>query len=194
MIPFYIKLTIERPPEASLRAWRRITKQAHAEQGKYWHANFLPLHFRRDSATRYKHQKRTAGYLKRKFKAARKGKVRYAGYVDNVYSGRMEEMLKSIGQVRAYPTRVRVTMTGPRYMTMRRFAGDRDRAVREGWKYGKAKTAFRNSGRGSGLQPDKPKELTAVTDEEEKKLSEVLHNTVLAGLEKVRSPKTIAFR
>lgn len=182
-------LWMDQPPEMSARQWRKITKAALTEMGAKWHKEYLPRHFTRNAPAMYGHQKRSEGYLKRKRRAASKAgvrhmgavvRVKYGGMIDNVFSGEMERRVKALAAVRATPTRVTVKMTGPRYMTMRRFAGNRDRAVREGWTYGRGQR-FRNKGRGSGLQPDKAREITTLTERENAELVGYMNSRVTAG-------------
>ena len=105
----------------SKRAWTRAMKAAHEHLGAYWHKFMLPRHFRTDAREKYNHEPRTFAYLRRKegLGYRKSGKVKYAGKIDNVYSGLMEETLKGQGTVRAFPSRVTINMQGPRYITMR---------------------------------------------------------------------------
>ena len=140
-------ITEDRPPDVSLRAWRReIVKPTNEDIGDYWHEKIFPRHFKPGAAQKYKHSKRTPGYLKKKEALARRGIVkRVSGQIqDNVFTGRMRADLKRSRIVRGYPTRVTIKMMGPRYVTMRVYKSN---------------------------QPDKAAELSYITADEEKELA-----------------------
>ena len=165
MIRIQTKLLEERPPEATIREWRTIGRESHAEMGAYWHKHFLPLHFEMGANVRqkYKHKPRSGAYLKQKRRLAERGKVKKAGLVDNVFSGDMETLLKTLATIRGFPSRVTITMYGPRYITMRPHESN---------------------------QPDKAAEITTVTAAEQKKLASVLGKAVTVRLRKLKKPKT----
>lgn len=159
----------------SERQWNKAKLGAHDAIGKKWHSEMLPSHFHKGAPEKYGHAKRSSSYLKRKRIMAAKqkrlpggGTVQRGGQIDNVYSGDMERSLKRVGVIRAYPSRATVTMSGPRYMTMRVFEGNRADAVTKGWTYGKGKTFSQRAGK----QPDKVKEITTTTEQERKILAE----------------------
>lgn len=137
----------------SRRAYTRAMTKAHEEVGKEWHTNMLPQHFTKEAAGKYKHKKRGTKYLKWKRKKwesrrpLKNGKyVKQGGEVDNVLSGDMKEMLMRVGVIRAFPTRTTVSMTGPRYVTMRNYKMN---------------------------QPDKGQEIETTTREERERLADV---------------------
>jgi hypothetical protein len=158
-----IKSTVTVDKFASKRAWQRGMRQAHAEQGEYWHTKILPKHFEPGAGAKYGHKPRSDKYQRRKKKLAAAGKVKYGGMVDNVATGRMETMLKGMGVFRAFPTRVTVYMTGPRYITMRPYETN---------------------------QPDKAKEITALTAQEISDLENVLEIAARGYLTKYGEKKT----
>lgn len=180
-------LFMDQPPEMSARQWRQITKAALEKLAAKWHKDILPQHFTRAAPQKYRHQPRTAGYLKRKRRAAGRAgvrhmgqivRVKYGGLIDNVFTGELERRVKQLAAIRATPTRVTLKLTGPRYMTMRRFAGNKAEAVAKGWTYGRGKK-FKATGKGSGLQPDKAREITTVTEQELVLLTSFLNRSVL---------------
>ena len=167
MIPIKIAVTVEWPFDgsrggASIRAWKRIMTKAHSEQGDYWHSKILPRSFTRSARARRKHKQRTGKYLKFKQAMARRGArlrgggtVQKSGRVDNVFSGEMAQRLQAVGTVRAFPSRVSISMTGPRYITMRPFKSN---------------------------QPDKAAEITSVTSDEASKLARIMEVSIAKQL------------
>lgn len=150
----HIRPHIDASQFVSVRQFRAASTKAHSKMGEYWHSELLPKHFHRDAKTKYGHKPRSTKYLARKKGLAASqrqlkqgGTVQRGGEVDNVFTGFMERMLKGVGVVRAYPTRVSVNMTGPRYVTMRVFQSN---------------------------QPDKFKEISTTTEQERVMLAEVV--------------------
>lgn len=157
----------ERPLDVALRAWRRdILKPMHQDIGDYWHDKIFPRHFKPGAAQKYKHAGRTQGYLEKKEKLARRGVVkRVSGQLqDNVFTGRMRADLQRSRIVRGYPTRTTVTMMGPRYVTMRVHKSN---------------------------QPDKARELTTVTSDEETELARYGAERMQHYLDNYRSGKRV---
>lgn len=193
-------LRFEQPPEVSQRAWKRIMREALHAMAMKWHQEILPKHFTREAPQRYGHQARSSKYLRKKHMAARWGEKRgptrvyakYGGNIDNVFSGELEQRVKALAAIRATATKVTLKMTGPRYMTMRRFMGDRERAVAEGWTYGKGVRFRPRRLEAPGLQPDKVKEITTVVQEENRSLIEFLNDRVVTNFNTWRSPRSIA--
>jgi hypothetical protein len=167
------------------RRWKEWMRQAFAETALFWFENLLPLHFKINSKERYNHKPRSAKYLRAKRRAAARGKVKYGGNVDNVYTGAMEELLRSACAIRAYPTRAVVRMAGPRYMTMTPFTGDRSK----GFKYGKNRS--QTISRTAGQQPDKVAELTTVTTDELQVMSNIFANSLTRQFNELRDTQTI---
>ena len=153
----------ERPPEASVRAWDGICRAANQEMGTLWHTQMLAPHFTPQAKGIYHHQPRSRGYLLRKQRMAAAGKALEGGLVDNLLTGLMRSSLEAAGLVRAVPTRVIVTMIGPRYCTMRPYK--------------------------SG-QPDKAKEITTITDAEEKRLAKAAEAVITQKMNALKEPKT----
>jgi len=190
-----VKILQTRPLDIPRDVWRNILRRGHQKVGQVWHEEILPEHFTERAKFKYRHQQRRPGYRKRKMAAAAAGRgisrqnntpVILGGQVDNVATGYMMGELKRQRTVRAFPTRVTITMFGPRYMSMRTFTGDAKRAIAEGWTYGKGK----KFSRWSGNQPDKRKEITTTTIEERKRLSQVLVDSVTEDLAAYRAPTT----
>lgn len=176
MISIHVSVKTKSGDFIDQKAYKRAQVKAHDAMGKHWHTEQLSSHFKRNAAQQYQHAPRSKGYLKRKkiyaakqVKLPQGGTVQRGGEVDNVYSGSMEKMLQRVGVIRAAQTKVSVNMQGPRYMTMQVFDGDRQRAIREGWKYGRGKSFSQRAGR----QPDKLKEISTTTRNEREELAEI---------------------
>jgi hypothetical protein len=163
MIPARILLTEERPPDVAARAFREMLRAANAAAGRSWHRSALPDHFEPQAHYKYNHKPRSQKWLRRKRRLAAVGRAERGGRVDNVYSGTLERMVRSWAQVRAFPTRATVTMTGPRYVTM------------------KPRSASR---------PHIAAELTTVTRDESESLAFAAELTLGRELDQYRAPRT----
>lgn len=190
-----VKIVSTRPLDIPRKVWSEILKRANAEVGEVWHKEILPEHFKQGARAKYRHRLRRLRYDKRKVQqTGRRWSNQNPGIVagpqptDNMLTGYMRKELDRQRTVKAYPTRVTITMYGPQYMTMKTFTGDVGRAVKEGWTYGKGKTF---SKRFSGHQPDKRKEITTVTEAEKKRLALVLSESVAQQIAAYRAPTTI---
>lgn len=162
-IVYQLQMLEQRPPEASIRAWRGITRAAYEEAGAHWHREILPRHFTPDAKGRYRHQERTRKYLIRKLRLASIGKVEGGGLIDNVFTGQMRRLLLGVGVVRAFPSRFSITMPGPRYVAMKPFKSN---------------------------QPNKAAEIITVTPDEDREISQIVGRSVTAGLARLREPQT----
>lgn len=185
-----VQVTIreDRPMDVAKRRWNEWCRAAYLKMAKWWYDNILPLHFTKQAPTRYSHKPRSAKYLRHKRKKAAQGKVKYGGLIDNVYTGAMEEMLRSVAEIRAYPTRAVLSMTGPRYMTMTPFTGDRSK----GYRYGKNRSQVIS--KTAGQQPDKVAEITRVTADEAQILSNILTRAIVDQMEQYKSPRTTVIK
>ena len=175
------KLTLDQPPEIGKRAWNECTREGNREMAIKWHKDMLPDHFTRGAPAKYKHKTRSPIYLKKKRKSR---KALYGGNIDNVFTGDMERQLKKMATVRTFPSRVTLTMTGPRYMTMRVFAGDRSK----GYRYGKNRE--RTISRTAGQQPDKVAEVTTITPEQDALLVKANQDATLRRYGEWKQPRT----
>lgn len=167
-IPILTRIHVDRPPDVALRVWsREIMPKAHADQGEYWVREFLPLHFQRGNADRYGFQARSARYRVMKSKLAARGRAKEGGQVDLVLTGATRDAITRIVSIRGFPTRTTIAMQGPRYVTFRPFRP------------------------GGSTQPDKPAEITAVTNDEQHTLAQVLGDSAVERLDAFRAPKTL---
>lgn len=171
---FKVSLTVTKPPDIGKRKWEQCTKAGHLAQALHWQKTFLPRHFTPEASVRYNHQRRKEKYRKRKERAGASGRrvrhegrlvqIQRGGLVDNVYSGDLERMMRNPGTIRPFPNRATLTMSGPRYITMRPYK--------------------------SG-QPNKAKELTARSTDENDALTEILRFETHKRYAAWKQPKTV---
>lgn len=172
MILIKTTITEERPFDVTVRAWPKMKTLAMQRAGDHWHARMFPKHFEYSAKTRYNHQPRKRGYLIRKQRLAALGRpdrqgggvVLAPGNVDNVLTGRMKQSLMATVKIRAFPTRATVIMTGPKYALMRPYKSS---------------------------QPNKGKELTTVTAEEQQKLETLLGDTMEKLVKNFRARRVV---
>lgn len=194
MIPpiSHIRLTLDQPPDVSKRAWRRVKKEAHFEQGMHWHQRMLPLHFRAGARRRYGYDPRSAAYERRKNRLHARGRIAGRGGADLVYSGESRRTLRQSRVVTSTPSKARITMLAPAYFKTRFLKQDvRDPETGE---------ILRNKQTGQLLrarftaQPDKISETVRTTGDERRELSTLLHREALDRLAKVRAKTTKVIR
>lgn len=174
------------------RKFADARKKALHEVGEKWSAEILPLHFRADASTRYRYQKRTPAYLKRK---RRENK----GEDPNVYTGQMrDKMTAARPSYRVNRNGITLTWRGlPRHTfitsTYEFVANDRrwDDAFLESLKKtGNYKAVEgimkwrRDNPQGAGgrvkliKRPDKPAELTTVNREDANRMAKWARETI----------------
>jgi hypothetical protein len=149
-------LTVYEGVDLGPRQLGKYTKAAHQEIGYRWQIDMLPRHFTSAARSIYRHKPRSRKYEQRKRQLAGRGLVQEGGNVDLVFTGLTKRLMRQRHQVQAFPSRVTIKMLGPSYLRMRPNKSN---------------------------QPDKAKEITTVTAEEEKKLtaigSETFHRAML---------------
>lgn len=117
-LPILTTVTIEPPIKASKRAIKEATREGHRKQGETWFREMLKDHFIPSARQRFHHKPRKRTWIKRKIKAAQRGEAIKGGLVDNVFTGLMERLLTSHRSIKAFPTRVTITLFGPSYIRM----------------------------------------------------------------------------
>ena len=179
MIQFGVKWRDQRPVSVSIRKWNEYGRKAHQAMAEHWYGVLLPRHFQPDAKEKYKHQQRTEKYLARKRKAAARGTIpAHHANTDNVYKGRMRRMLlKGSKSVKIFPSRFTVTVTGPRYISMKVLRGDRKALAAKGATYGKGRKKKKISAT-AGKQPDKRAEILRDTDQERSELFRIGEKTL----------------
>jgi hypothetical protein len=105
---------------ATERDRREVLRAAWADCGTEWHKKYLPRHFRRGAEARYGYRRRTAAYLKRKVREARRGRAVEGGVIPLVFTGLLRRTLTSSATIRGYPSRFSVQMTSLTYAPQRR--------------------------------------------------------------------------
>jgi hypothetical protein len=170
MILLKAKLTERKPIDVVRDAWRIITRGAYMAVGWYWVHNYLAGHFEPGAAEKYRYQFRSRAYRRRKDRAFAAGRPMTKGGAPviagsnqpNVLTGYMRREMTRNVVVRGFPTRATVILYGPSYLTTRFF---------------------------KKAQPDKPKEITTVTDSERRELSKVLENELKSRIESYRATR-----
>lgn len=160
----YIRCKLRRPPWLSRRKFREVTREAHRDMARAWHRHMLPAHFEQpaEGGGPYGYQRRTERHVayKRKIRRAQY-RAPGAGRHALVFSGlTRKKVLGARPQIRAFPTRARITMPAPSYVTMipRRAA-----------------------------MPAMGREIVAVTQSERRTLQKGFKKSVERGIERARS-------
>lgn len=120
MIPYFIDITSDPDIPTLARRVPDIMKYAFTATAAHWHDKMLPGHFEPKAKRKYRYQPRRRKYQHRKKAfAQRDKKIRKGGGAPIVYSGLTESLAESRGVIRAFPTRVRLRMPSPRWVTPR---------------------------------------------------------------------------
>ena len=126
MYNVHITLRIPKPPYISVRKFREIMKRNHARLARGWHQHMLPQHFTQPAAGggKYGYAMRDPKYVAAKRELAqrqRRGKPRVVdgGRFALVKSGDTRRQAMLAPEVKAYPTRARLTLFVPIYASMR---------------------------------------------------------------------------
>jgi hypothetical protein len=127
VIPIFVQTVNEEHPELSRRQLTTVLRAMHQVMGDEWAQNLLPEHFRPSAFRAFGYQPRTVKYNAVKMRMFRYGltdkrsgrKVIAGPDTPLVYTGRLREEVLASANVRAFPTRVRITMSGPVYFTLR---------------------------------------------------------------------------
>lgn len=157
-----IKLTETRPPDVSIRNWRKITKAAHEAEGRHFVERFLPGHFRSGAASKYGYRPRKPRTVQRKQALAKLGKVEGRGQIPLLWSGLFRSAMLGHRLLRGYPTRVRIDFNAPRYAPARQR---------------------------TSKQPHLSDEALRVTPGERQELGDLLGRRVFAGLAAVKTKR-----
>lgn len=118
---YIVRITNERPPDASIRAWRTISKHGFLEIGLYWDRYCKMRHFEVGASARYGYQQRSAKYeaRKRRMAAMAVPTVSRSAASPLIYSGASRRAIASAQVPHAYPSRVTINMATPSYFAMR---------------------------------------------------------------------------
>lgn len=164
MFRLKFKLIETRPVGVVRDKWREICRKAFQLVGEYWFRNMLKKHFTPQAKHTYKHKPRSSGYRRNKERLAQRGKVAMGGQVDNVFTGNMMQSLQQTAVIRGFPTRVKVSMFGPKYMRINFRAGSQ--------------------------QPNKKQEVITTTDQEQNILKRIMREYIVKQIREIRAKKT----
>lgn len=84
--------------------------------------------------------------------------------MDNVFTGNMMQSLQQTAVIRGFPTRVKVSMFGPKYMRINFRAGSQ--------------------------QPNKKQEVITTTDQEQNILKRIMREYIVKQIREIRAKKT----
>ena len=116
MILMSFKIRVK--PTIGVKRLNAITKQGFANVGLYWDEHMLPNAFAAGAARRHHHKPRSRKWREKKVALAKVGVGEEGGTRNLVFTGETRRSIQDYAVVRAFPRRVRVTMIGPRYITM----------------------------------------------------------------------------
>ena len=120
MIPYYLDIVSDPDIETLAKRVPRLMKFALERTAMHWHSDMLPKHFERKAQRKYRYQARRRGYQTRKRTFAKRDKnIQKQGRAPLVYSGLTEGLAESRKVIRAFPTRVRMRMPSPKWVTPR---------------------------------------------------------------------------
>lgn len=124
---YIVRITYDKPPDASIRAWRTISKHAFMELGLLWDRSYKMRHFEQGAAQRYNYRPRSPKYEARKRKMASMAvpRISRSAALPLIYSGATRRIVSTAQVPHAYPTRVTITMPTPNYFQMRPRRPDR---------------------------------------------------------------------
>jgi len=121
MIPFRVVTTIDPHPDLVRRELHTVRRKAHRAVGLEWAVNMLPLHFGAGAGARYGYTPRTRAWKRRKHADFIRGLSVGQADDDLVYRGRLREQVLQSARfnIRDFPSRVTIRMSGPAYFTLR---------------------------------------------------------------------------
>lgn len=163
-----ISMTVKKPAALSERKFREVARSGFQELAEKWHRDFLGRHFEPTAARRYGYRRRSVKYVARKTTPGRdyrRKNIYGSQHVPNVLTGRLRDALTRSVQIRAFPSRATVRLTGTEYIG-RRFPPDMN-------------------------QPDKDSEIKATTREERRELARTFRDHVTTELNKHRTPEVV---
>ena len=149
----------KRPKAFSRKFIRSEVKAALGVEGLNWHRHTLRRHFEESAAAIYRYQKRSPKHIAEKLR-------RFGHRRPLVFSGAMSAQITRMARIVPSSKGVRVNMTGPRYLYMKR----RDQK-----------------------QPDKAAEITATTKSEERTIARSLHKSLSKRLNETAETTTTRF-
>jgi hypothetical protein len=121
MIPLRVVTTFDPHPDLVRRELHRVRRAAHRAVGVKWAVEMLPLHFGAGARDRYGYTARTAAWNRRKARLKALGQAQGGAGDDLIFRGtlRSQVLMTARFNIRDFPTRVTIRMTGPEYFTLR---------------------------------------------------------------------------
>lgn len=114
-----------RPPDVTVREWRRIRHGTMKEMGLFWHSEMLPDHFAPNAANVYQYKRRSKAHEERKERAAKRGsdgqrKVdSRAGTDPLTFTGVLRHNVTQVATIRSFEQRFKLVMPGTAYTPSR---------------------------------------------------------------------------
>ena len=124
---YIVRITNDRPPDVTIRAWRKISTYAFMQIGVLWDRQFKMRHFEAGASGRYGYQARSPKYeaRKRRMAAMAVPKISRAAANPLIYTGATRRAVQAAQIPHAYPSRVTINMATPSYFAMRPRAAGR---------------------------------------------------------------------
>jgi hypothetical protein len=124
-MPIRWQITLDKPPDVTVRGWRALLHAAWGAVGQWWETTCKPRHFAPGAATRYAYQPRSERW--QKFNQAMAGRklVKLGKYLsrnaaqDLIFCGDLRDEVLPRQQPRTFPTRVTITLPTPDYVPER---------------------------------------------------------------------------
>jgi hypothetical protein len=120
VVPIKITTQHSAHPELSRRNWHKVMRASMASMGLKWALDLLPEHFDKNKQGELGYAPRTAAWQRRKRQLYLLGKA-IEPDTDLVLTGRLKQnvLWSARNLIRAFPSRVTITMYGPPYFTLR---------------------------------------------------------------------------
>lgn len=170
MVVLVVDLEFDHDPRLADREHPRVVREIMRGIATDWHEYVQPRHFTPGNSARYRMERRTDWYRRNSKLSKGRGQGKY---VANLLTGKSRRFAMAFAKITATQHKATVTMTLPSYFD-RPYAGTR--TVRKG-----RKTIVKRITR----QPDKPRELTQITRDEDLALAEAGADRYAAAVQSV---------
>lgn len=121
----YVKILEKRPPDVTVREWRRIRHETMKAMGLKWHAEMLPNHFAPNASNVYKYKRRSKAHEERKQRGAKSGRDGQrqvdprAGTDALTFTGTLRRNVTQVATIRSFEQRFKLVMPGTAYTPAR---------------------------------------------------------------------------
>lgn len=129
MLPHFIDLVEDQPPDVLEREHRNILKDSYEALAETWFEQLLPDHFQSYSGAKYGYQRRSRRYEERKQALARVGVAADGGKTDLVLTGNSRDVMTRSVRIRASKDDASATVETPFYFPLRRNLSAPDKAA-----------------------------------------------------------------